>query len=105
MKGVTMEEAEAAIWEELHRFANDLISEEELTKIKNKIEANQVFSRMPILNKAMNLGYFEMLGDAKEWNTEIEKYQSITRDDLSEQVSTMLGESKKNTLYYNAQLK
>jgi len=103
MKGVRMEDAEAAVWKEIHDFATDLISQEELTKIKNKIEANQVFSRMPILNKAMSLGYFEMLGNAEEWNREVEKYQRITRDHLSEQARTMLSENKKNTLYYHAQ--
>ena len=105
MDGVSMEEAEAAIWTELKHLATDLITEEELIKIKNKIEANLIFSRMPVLNKAMNLGYFEMLGDAAAMNDEVNKYQRITREDIADQARSMLVESKQNTLTYYAQSK
>ncbi|MFA5419180.1 MAG: pitrilysin family protein [Bacteroidales bacterium] len=102
MNGISMEEAEAAIWTELNRLTTDLITEEELKKIKNKIEANLIFARMPVLNKAMNLGYFHMLGDADDWNREAEKYQRVTRADIVEQARTMLVPSKQNTLTYYA---
>ena len=100
MDGVGMEEAEAAVLVELKRLSSELITDEELTKIKNKIEANLVFASMTVLNKAMNLGYFEMLGDAANWNNESAKYDRITRDEIMEQASELFHESKKNTLYY-----
>ncbi len=102
MDGVSMEEAEAAIWAEIERFAEVLVSDEELTKIKNKMESNLTFSRMTVLNKAMNLCYFELLGDAAEINREFDHYQKITRSDLSNQVKRMLTREKANTLYYYA---
>lgn len=102
MDGVSMEEAEAAIWAEIERFAEVLVSDEELTKIKNKMESNLTFSRMTVLNKAMNLCYFELLGDAAEINREFDNYQKITRSDLSNQVKRMLTREKANTLYYYA---
>ncbi len=103
MEGVTMEEAEAAIWTEITCFTDELVSEEELAKIKNKMEANLIFSRMTVLNKAMNLCYFELLGDAAEINREFGHYQKISRNDLSEQAKRMFSRDSVNTLYYHAQ--
>jgi zinc protease len=41
-EGVTLEQAEAVIWEELELLQNELIDEQELQKLKNRIESQQV---------------------------------------------------------------
>jgi len=77
-KGVSLEQAKAVIWEELEVLKRELISEKELLKYKNKVESTLVFSEISILNKAINLAFFELLGDIDLINREKEIYQEIT---------------------------
>ncbi|MDO8992836.1 MAG: pitrilysin family protein, partial [Daejeonella sp.] len=55
LPGISMEVAEAAIWKELERISTELVTEAELTKVKNKMESTMVFSEMSLLDKSMNL--------------------------------------------------
>ena len=70
-EGVSIEEAEAAIWEELEILKNERISERELQKLKYKAETTVSFSESSVLNKAMNLAFYELLGDASLINKEL----------------------------------
>lgn len=100
--GVSQELAENAIWEELHKMTNALVSEEELTKVKNKSESIMLFSEMNLLDKAMNLAYYELLGDAQMLNTEIDKYLAITTAQIKAAATQIFVKEKSSTLYYNA---
>jgi len=103
MKGVKMEEAEQAIDIELQKVKENLVSKEEFEKVLNKIEANLVYSRLSALNKAMNLGYYEMLGDADFFNKEQQKYRKVTRESLKNTAEMIFAPYRKNTLYYFAE--
>jgi len=100
IKGVTMDMAEKAINEELKKIQKH-IEESELEKVKNKIEATLIFSEMNVLNKAMNLAYNELLGDADLINTEIDRYRAVTADMIKEQARKIFREENCSTLYYN----
>ncbi|RZL50272.1 MAG: insulinase family protein [Pedobacter sp.] len=100
--GVTMEAAEKAIWAELEKMSSTLVSEDELTKVKNKSESIMVFSEMSLLDKAMNLAYYELLGDADLLNIEIDKYLTITTAQIQEAAKTTFTKEKSSTLYYLA---
>jgi zinc protease len=101
IKGVTMDVAEKAINEELKKVQKH-IEESELEKVKNKIEATLIFSEMNVLNKAMNLAYNELLGEADLINTEIDRYRAVTADMIKEQAREIFKEENCSTLYYNA---
>ncbi len=98
--GVSLEQAEAAIWEELDILKKELITEQELQKLKNKIESQQAFGDAGALNKAMNLTYYELLGDANLINTEIEKYNSITINDIQLAAQQIFTPENSAVLYY-----
>ena len=51
LENVSIEAAEAAVWEELERLKTDLIPADELTKVKNKVESTMIFSEMALLDK------------------------------------------------------
>jgi zinc protease len=51
------------------------LTAKELQKVKNKIESNLIFSELNILNKAMNLAYFELVEDANLINKEAQFYR------------------------------
>jgi zinc protease len=98
--GVNMENAETEIWIELEALKKEPIIDEELTKVKNKIEATIEFSEMSILNKAMNLAYYELLGNADDVNREVEKYRNVTSDEIKEQANKIFKKENNCVLYY-----
>ncbi len=102
LPGVSIETAEAAIWAELEYLKTLEISADELTKVKNKMESTMVFSEMSLLDKAMNLAYFELLGSADLFNSEIEKYLKIEASDIREQAQKIFRRENSSTLYYLA---
>lgn len=101
-EGISLEEAEAAIWEELERLKTDEITENELIKVKNKIESTMVFAELSILDKAMNLAYYELLGDANQLNLETQKYLAVTDAEIKKQAKTIFTKENSSTLYYYA---
>lgn len=100
IKGVKMETAEQAIEEELEKIKHELISPEELQKVKNKTESNWIFGETNVLNKAMNLAYFELLGDASWVNDEVGKYAHVTSSNIKEQANKIFISQNSSTLYY-----
>ncbi len=100
IRGVSMKDAENAINNEIDNIKNELVSPIELQKVKNKIESTLEFSKMNILNKAMNLSYAELLGDASLINDEINKYLSVTKEQIKEQANSIFKDTNCSTLYY-----
>ncbi|MCL2327171.1 MAG: insulinase family protein [Bacteroidetes bacterium] len=100
MPNVSMETAEAAIYEELHKLQTTPLSDYELQKVKNKIEAHIIFSEAAILNKAENLAKFTNLGNTELINTEINNYQRISAGDLQRVAGEIFRENNDSTLYY-----
>ena len=100
--GVTLEAAEKAIWTELDRLKKELVAQDELIKVKNKVESTMVFSEMSLLDKAMNLAFFELLGDANLINTEIEKYLRVSPEDVKQEAQRIFRKENSSTLYYLA---
>ncbi len=100
--GISMEAAEAAIWAELELLKQEELSKIELQKIKNKAESTLIFSELNILTKAMNLAYFEMLGNAALINDEAEMYQNITAKDIQGQANKILIKENCSVLIYKA---
>ena len=82
MPGVSIEQASMAIDIELEFMKNELISQREITKLKNGLESSLEFSEVSVLNKGISLAYFEMLGDANFINQEAARYHSINAEDI-----------------------
>ncbi len=102
LENVSIEAAEAAIWDELEKLKLHLIPGDELTKVKNKTESTMVFSEMSLLDKAMNLAQFELLGDADMLNNETEKYLAVTAAQIQHQAKTIFRKDNSSTLIYLA---
>jgi predicted Zn-dependent peptidase len=102
VKGVTLETAEKEIVAELEKVKTEMVSDAELTKVKNKTESTLEFSEMSILNKALNLATAELMGDAKMVNEEGAKYQRVTAAQIREQARAIFNESNCSTLLYHS---
>jgi zinc protease len=103
LENVSVETAEAAIWEELERLKTEDIPAHELTKVKNKTESTMIFSEMSLLDKAMNLASFELLGDANLMNQETEKYIAVTGELIKQQANKIFRRDNSSTLIYLAE--
>jgi len=104
-EGVSLDEAYQLIRKELDVMQTELCDEKELTMVKNKVESTSVFGEMSVLNKAMGLGYFELLGDANMINEEKDKLQNITAQELLEESKKMFVEENCSVLYYKSKKK
>ncbi|MCK9618138.1 MAG: insulinase family protein [Lentimicrobiaceae bacterium] len=102
LKDIRMEQAEQALNNEISRLAEEKVSNYELQKVKNKIESMLVFSEMKVLDKAINLAFAELMGDANLVNTEIKRFMSVTPDDIVKTASLSLVPHNCSTLYYLA---
>jgi zinc protease len=100
VKGVKMADAEAAISEELEKLKQEKISESELEKVKNKTESMIAFEDMSLMNRANSLAYYELLGDASLMNTELDRYNKVTVDDVKQLSSEIFKEENSTTLWY-----
>lgn len=100
---VTLEAAEKAIWEQLHLLADEEVPERELEKVKNKIESTLIFSDMGLLERAINLAYYELLGDASEVNREPELYRAVSAEEIKHIAGSIFKEDNASVLYYEAE--
>lgn len=103
LDGVTVEQAEAAIWEVLEKIKAETVPDDELTKVKNKTESTMIFSEMSLLDKAMNLAYFELLGDADGLNHETEKFLKVTAEQIKAEANKLFRKDNSSTLIYLAE--
>lgn len=100
--GVSIEKAEAAINTQIAKISETPPNPNELQKVKNKIESTLVFSRMNVLDKAINLAYAELLGDADLVNREAEKYQAVTASGFIETAQQVFRPGNCSTLIYKS---
>ena len=96
------EQAEEAFWQEIEDLQKGAISDYELEKVKNKFEANTLFGELNVMNKAMNLGYYEMTGDLALINREVDIYRSLQRDDIADFSRRIFRKENSSTLIYRA---
>ena len=99
---VALEEAERAVWEELALLTEGCIDENELEKVKNRYESEQIFNNINYLNVATNLAFFELLGHAEDINLEVGKYRSVTVGQIQDTACRTFVPENCNILYYKA---
>jgi len=98
----SIENAEKAILKQLELLKTEPIPDAEMQKILNQIETSHTFQHISILNKAMNLAIFELLGDAEMVNHEAEKYKKVTPNDILRISNHTFIPEKSSTLVYKS---
>ncbi len=97
LDGVSFEDAEKAIWSELDKVKTVPIEDKELQKVKNKFKTGKVFSEQSLMNRVMNISFFELAGELSEINNELAKYDKIDVSDISE-FSTKIFQKKNSSI-------
>ncbi len=101
-EGIEVAAADAAIESLLENFVKNGVTDSELTKAKNKTEALIAFEDLNLLNRANNLAFYELLGDAEQMNTEWEKYNVVNTSQVQAVAKNIFDLKNSNTLWYMA---
>ena len=102
VEGVSLEQAEEAIWKELEKMKTVPVSEQELEKVKNRYESEQIFNNINYLNVATNLAFFELTGKAEDINEEVGKYRAVTTEQIQATSARCFVPENCSILYYKA---
>lgn len=97
-EGVRFEQLDAALWPELEKLQNTRLEEKEMKRIMNKIRTTKEFQDQGILQRAMHLSFFELLGDAEMINQENALYRQITPADIQRVAQSVLRKDNCNLL-------
>jgi predicted Zn-dependent peptidase len=97
---VSMQEADDAIEKIIEQFIAIGITELELKKAINKTESLISFEDLSLLNRANNLSYYELLGDAEMMNSEMGKYATVSAEQVHIEAKRIFRKENGNTMWY-----
>lgn len=92
-EGKTFEDVNQAIWKVIEGIKAEKLSDNELHRLKNKIRTAKEFQEQGLLNRTMNLCYFELLGDANGINEEALLYENIQAEHIQAVANEILQET------------
>jgi zinc protease len=100
--GVKLSDAE----KEVNAIVEELVlkgaSEEELEKVKHQAYATLEFGEVEVMNRAMNLAFAKLSGDANYVNREGADIQAVTLKDIQRVAAQVLREDNSSVMYYHA---
>lgn len=98
---VDVKTLEDAMNAEIEKTQQELVSEREFQKLRNKVENDFVTANSTVLGIAESLANYEMYyGDANLINTELDRYLKVTREDLREAARKYFNKDNRVVLYY-----
>ncbi|MFP4664993.1 MAG: M16 family metallopeptidase [Bacteroidales bacterium] len=100
--GISLDDAEKFIWEEIDALKENGCQNKELTKVKNKAVSAWMFSNIALNNKAFHLAYFENLGDVGLINKEDNLISTVTQEQIRKTAKEMLNSNSASILKYHA---
>ena len=100
--GVTLEEAEAGVWQVINELCDRGVSDYELGKVINKYESTFAYSQYAAEERAANLCHFEFLGHLDWVNNEPQVYHKVTPADIQRVAKECFQPQRANVLYYKS---
>ncbi|MES9832491.1 MAG: pitrilysin family protein [Candidatus Thiodiazotropha sp. DIVDIV] len=83
--GTSIEVVEAAILKEIDRFKNELVTEDEMARVRNQIIASKVFEKDSVFYQAMLIGQLETVG--LDWHLAdeyVDHLKAVTADQVKQ---------------------
>jgi zinc protease len=100
--GIRLQDAEG----ELNALVGELMTKgvqpDELEKVKNQSYATLEFGEVEVMNRATNLAFAKLSGDANYVNEEAHRIESVALEDIQRTAREILREENSSVLYYKA---
>ena len=100
--GISLQDAEAELTQLIDEFIRDGATETEVEKVKNQAYATLEFGEVEVMNRAMNLAFAKLSGDANHANEEVRIIEDVTAEDIHDAAGRILKEENSSVLYYHA---
>ncbi len=97
---VSPSEAENLLRNELEQLVTARPDDRELQKVKNRVEATHTYFESSVLAKAMNLSWYELLGDADLLNRQTDAYARVEPEDIRRVAEEVLRADNLSILHY-----
>ncbi|MBI2462107.1 MAG: insulinase family protein [Candidatus Rokubacteria bacterium] len=97
LPGKTVEEVERALLAEVERLKTEPVTDEELARAKNQIDAGFVFRQDSVFRRAMTLARFELAGDWRLMDRYLPGIRAVTPADLLRVARTYFDPDRRNT--------
>jgi zinc protease len=101
-EGITLDQAEA----EVDAIFKEIVSrgplESELEKVKNQAYSTLEFGEVEVMNRAMNLAFAKLSGDADLVNKEGAMINKVSLADIQRVASQILNDENSSVMYYHA---
>jgi len=99
----SLEELDAALWPLLEKYKAKKMSKPSLQQLILKLQTAKAFQDQGLLSRAMNLSFFELLGDAALINQESARFSSIQTADLQTYAQQLFDKNRCALLQIQAQ--
>ena len=103
--GILLADAEGEVDKILSGVVSDGVTEQELQKAKNQALSTVEFGEVEVINRAMNLAFAALLGDAALVNKEEEKIQAVTLSGIHDRANEIFKEENSSVMFYEAEVK
>lgn len=102
-EGISFIDAEAEVDAVLDKLKAEGPTADELVKVKNQALTLVEFEKVEVINRAMNLAFAALSGDADLVNKEAQKITSVTGSDIQRVANAILQPANNDVLYYQAE--
>ncbi|HNP96463.1 MAG TPA: pitrilysin family protein [Cyclobacteriaceae bacterium] len=104
-EGIDLREAEKYLDEVVNTLSSEGISDIELEKVKNQAISTLEFGEVEVLNRAMNLAFSALSGDADLVNKEMELVGGVSKQDVERLGKELLRDANSSVMYYRSKKK
>jgi len=94
--GVKIEDVRAALLTEVERIKTEPVSDEELQKALNQLEASFVYANDSVTDQAEQLGYFESINSWRFLDAYLPKVRKVTKDQIQKVAQKYFTEKNMN---------
>jgi zinc protease len=100
--GINLKDAESAVDAVVHDLASNGTTNEELEKVKNQAYSTLEFGEVEVMNRAMNLAFAKLSGDASLVNEEGSLIRAVSEKDIKRVAGEILKDENASVMYYHA---
>ena len=98
--GVSVEDAEAAVWNELELLVKEPVPADELEKVRNRFESEHTFRNLSGENLGNNIALAVWRGNLDSHIKEPELYRAVTAEELRAAARELFRKGNSTVLYY-----